>query len=89
MILGTSSITSKGQITLPKAVRESLGVETGQKVEILLEDGVATVRPYGATEEQLLGSLAAYAVGKPSDKAAVATSVNTAKERRYQRKLHS
>ena len=37
-------ITSKGQITIPKPVRDGLGVETGDRVEFVeLERGVYTV----------------------------------------------
>lgn len=37
-------LTSKGQITIPKAVREGLGVETGDRVEFVeREPGVYTV----------------------------------------------
>lgn len=40
----TAVITSKGQITIPKSVRDSLGVETGDRVEFVeLERGVYTV----------------------------------------------
>lgn len=31
----TAILTSKGQITLPKPVREALGVETGDRVEFV------------------------------------------------------
>ena len=37
-------ITSKGQITIPKPVRDGLGVETGDRVEFVeLKRGVYTV----------------------------------------------
>lgn len=37
-------ITSKGQITIPKPVRDGLGVESGDRVEFVeLERGVYTV----------------------------------------------
>ena len=37
-------VTSKGQITIPKPVREGLGVETGDRVEFVeLKPGVYTV----------------------------------------------
>jgi AbrB family looped-hinge helix DNA binding protein len=37
-------LTSKGQITIPKVVREGLGVETGDRVEFVeREPGVYTV----------------------------------------------
>lgn len=40
-----STITSKGQTTLPKDVRDRLGLQTGDKVRyLLLEDGVRIVR---------------------------------------------
>ena len=34
----TATITSKGQITLPKEVREALGVTTGDRVEFVAEE---------------------------------------------------
>lgn len=37
-------VTSKGQITIPKAVRDGLGVETGDRVEFVeLDRGVYSV----------------------------------------------
>jgi AbrB family looped-hinge helix DNA binding protein len=36
----TATVTAKGQITIPKAVREALGVKPGSKVDFKpLEDG--------------------------------------------------
>lgn len=40
----TAIVTSKGQITIPKPVRDGLGVETGDRVEFVeLERGVYSV----------------------------------------------
>ena len=33
--MATATVTSKGQVTLPKAVRERLGVDAGDKVEFI------------------------------------------------------
>ena len=33
--MSTATMTSKGQITVPAAVREALGVETGDRVEFV------------------------------------------------------
>jgi AbrB family looped-hinge helix DNA binding protein len=33
-----STLTSKGQITIPKRVRDQLGLKTGDKVEFVLHD---------------------------------------------------
>lgn len=42
--MSTAIVTSKGQITIPKPVREGLGVETGDWVEFVeIERGVYTV----------------------------------------------
>lgn len=39
--MSTATITSKGQITIPKAVRTKLGVDTGDRVEFIeTADGV-------------------------------------------------
>jgi antitoxin PrlF len=38
-------ITSKGQVTIPKAVRRALGVREGDSLVFEVEDGEARVRP--------------------------------------------
>ncbi len=38
-----STVTSKGQVTIPKDVREHLGIETNDKVAFVIEDD-GTVR---------------------------------------------
>ena len=37
-------VTSKGQVTIPKAVREKMGVRPGDEVEFVEDDGVYRVR---------------------------------------------
>ncbi|PWR19193.1 type II toxin-antitoxin system PrlF family antitoxin [Zavarzinia compransoris] len=39
----TATLTSKGQITLPKSIRQALGVETGGKVAFVLRQGEVVV----------------------------------------------
>ena len=51
-----SGITSKGQTTLPKPVREALGVGAGDRVRYVINDGevrILAVRPIG----RLFGAL--------------------------------
>ena len=43
-----STITSKGQVTIPREVRQSLGLKTGDKVAFTLEDGGVRVRKTGS-----------------------------------------
>jgi AbrB family looped-hinge helix DNA binding protein len=43
-IVETAKVTSKGQVTIPKAVRESLGVAAGDQLSFEVEDGGVLVR---------------------------------------------
>jgi AbrB family looped-hinge helix DNA binding protein len=55
-----SSISPKGQITLPAEIRRSLGLKAKDVVAIELNDGAITVRPVGSrllTHYQKAGSL--------------------------------
>lgn len=53
-----ATITSKGQLTLPKEVRARLGVGAGDQVEFEVEeDGTVTVRPVKGTALGLFGLL--------------------------------
>lgn len=46
----TSTLTSKGQITVPKAVRDRLGLRTGDVLEFRFEpDGRVVLRPLAAS----------------------------------------
>ena len=52
-------ITSKGQITVPKAVREELGVSAGDRLAFAIIDGKAVVTPVRRKRlSELVGILA-------------------------------
>ena len=40
-----SGITAKGQTTLPKIVRETLGVGAGDRIRYIIHDGEVRIRP--------------------------------------------
>ena len=42
-----AKVTSKGQVTIPKEIREALGLETGDRVLFALEGDKAVVAPAG------------------------------------------
>lgn len=51
-----STVTSKGQITLPKEVRELLHLAEGDRVEFLIErDGRVRLSPVSGSVRSLLG----------------------------------
>lgn len=39
-----ATVTSKGQITLPREVREALGLRSGSQVDFVVRDGEAILR---------------------------------------------
>ena len=54
----TATVTSKGQITIPKEVREELGLRVGDRVAFrVLEDGRAIVEPEIIDLRELKGAL--------------------------------
>ncbi len=41
-----ATVTSKGQVTLPKRVRDALGARPGSEIEFDLEEGRAVIRKH-------------------------------------------
>jgi AbrB family looped-hinge helix DNA binding protein len=51
-------MTTKGQVTIPKDVREHLGVDTGDRLEFVVqEDGSVLVKPITRHVRELAGLL--------------------------------
>ena len=42
----SSTISSKGQITVPQEIRKRLGVEPGDRVEFVIEGDQTVIRPF-------------------------------------------
>jgi AbrB family looped-hinge helix DNA binding protein len=54
----TSTLTSKGQITLPRQIREHLHLAEGDRVDFLIEPGgEVKLRPVGRSVRDLFGLL--------------------------------
>jgi AbrB family looped-hinge helix DNA binding protein len=59
----SSTISSKGQVTIPLAVRHRLGLKEGDRVEFAVEQGQTILRPVRALEnpfEKYVGALPAF-----------------------------
>ncbi|HTB22245.1 MAG TPA: AbrB/MazE/SpoVT family DNA-binding domain-containing protein [bacterium] len=57
-----ATISSKGQVTIPKAIREALGLKSGDSVAFAVKDGAAVLRPVRArTMDDLQACLRMYA----------------------------
>lgn len=56
--MATATITSKGQTTIPKRVREGLHLKPGDRVEFIVrDDGTALMVPATMTLEHLKASI--------------------------------
>jgi AbrB family looped-hinge helix DNA binding protein len=44
-----SSLTSKGQVTIPASIRKALGLKPGEKVTFRLEHGAVRIQPARAS----------------------------------------
>lgn len=53
-----TTLTSNGQVTIPKEVLDELGLKPSDKIEILVDgEGGARLRKAGPSLEELMGSL--------------------------------
>lgn len=56
--MALTTITSKGQITIPKAVRDSLRLDKGDKIEfVLTKKGEVILRPVSKKVDDVFGML--------------------------------
>ena len=60
-----STLTSKGQITIPKSVRDSLALHAGDKVEfVLTENNEVLLKPVTKKVDEVFGRL--FRAGRPA-----------------------
>ena len=53
-----ATLTSKGQVTIPKTVRDSLKIRSGDKIEfVVTESGEALIRPLTMHVDDVFGKL--------------------------------
>ena len=62
-----ATVTSKGQITIPKPVREALHLEAGDRVAFRVHDGIAIMEPETVDLRELFGSLPSQVSGVSVD----------------------
>jgi AbrB family looped-hinge helix DNA binding protein len=56
--MSTATLTTKGQVTIPKEVREHLGIDTGDRLSFVVqEDGSVMVKPLTRHVRELAGLL--------------------------------
>jgi antitoxin PrlF len=68
----SSTISSKGQITVPQEIRKRLGLEPGDRVEFVIEEGRTVIRPLHSEVnpfEKYIGILGPFPGGEEGIKA--------------------
>lgn len=53
----TATLTSKGQITIPKQVRQSLNLHTGDSIQFVVHGREASITPISKSVDDLFGML--------------------------------
>lgn len=63
--MSLATLTSKGQITIPRAVREQLHLHAGDKIDFMvIDDGEVLLRPVTREVDEVFGCLNEAAAGK-------------------------
>lgn len=68
----TSTISTKGQVTVPQEIRNRLGLATGDRLEFVIEGDRTVIRPYRSEEdpfEKYRGILGPFPGGEEGIKA--------------------
>ncbi len=81
--MALATLTTKGQVTIPKKIRESLKLHTGDKIEIIVtEKREAIIRPISKKVDDLFCKL-----HKPGRKAVTLEAMNDAISNRMKDKF--
>ena len=81
----TSTVTQRGQVTLPAEVRRALGVKHRDKVAFTIEDGEVRLAPASFSLESVYGSVKPSK--KPEDFYKVSRTAKDAKAEKTAREL--
>lgn len=72
--MAITTITTKGQVTIPKEIRDYLNIDTGSKVDFVIdENGIVTLIPLNVPVQSLSGIL-----HRPGMKSATLEEMETA-----------
>jgi len=64
--MSLSTLTSKGQITIPKELRESMSLDAGDKIEFIInEQNEVVIKPITKKAIDVFGQLNKYKKDKP------------------------
>ncbi|MBS3809479.1 MAG: type II toxin-antitoxin system PrlF family antitoxin [Desulfobacterales bacterium] len=79
--MNSATVTSKGQVTIPKSVRQALGLYPGDRIEFLIhENGEITLQPIKKRADEVYGMLR-----KPGRKPVSVEDMNEAVRKRFRK----
>lgn len=81
-----STVTGRGQVTIPAEVRRLLGTKSGDKVAFEIEDSQVRLRPVKFTLESAFGSVTPK--HRPEDFKAMKDEAMAENEEKVMRSLH-
>ena len=81
--MATATLTTKGQVTIPKNIRDALKLHTGDKIEIIVtKEGEAVIRPIAKRVDDVFCKLK-----KPDQKVATLDDMDKAIRKRMRNKF--
>ena len=82
--MDTATVTSKGQVTIPKRVRSLMAIKTGDRLAFNLDDdGSLRVSPVRSEKRPLRGLLSDYAKTQPVDGERIRTTLRDRAAAKY------
>ncbi len=64
--MAQATLTSKGQVTIPKEIRDALRLSTGEKIEFILSDkDTVVLKPVTRKVDEVFGKLRHYRKSVP------------------------
>jgi AbrB family looped-hinge helix DNA binding protein len=72
-------VDQKGRVTIPRSIRESLGIEPGEEVTVSVDDGTVVIRPQ-VSREEFAETMAGVVSDETRDDDAEPTDPRTLKE---------
>jgi AbrB family looped-hinge helix DNA binding protein len=80
--MAVTKLSTKGQVVLPKEVRDTLGISSGTELEVEVRDGVVLLRPIRKTTvDDLLGMLQWSGPAKTLEEMEEAIALGVAEQR--------
>jgi AbrB family looped-hinge helix DNA binding protein len=86
-VSGKSRLSSQGQVTIPKHIREHLGIDAGDEIVFAPSDKGVVLRPKRKGFDHIMGILAEYAGDRPISDDEISDAWAQAAVERYERTL--